>query len=268
MFLEKCTYPEVEGYLKENTSVLIPLGSLENHGKHLPLGTDTLIPQRIAELVDERMPGLMIAPTFHYGSTDDLAGFAGTVTLGIDGLKWLLTTVCDQLFDYGFRHFIVLNGHGGNSKSVDAVGMHIYDRGGYLAYLNWWQIAGQLRPEWRGGHGGGEETAAVMGVDPSLVRREYLDLGEGIVNDLGDELPSGAWTAVDFGGASVNVPRHINAFTDNGWLGHGITDDPPGRATEEWGREMLEAMADYTADFARAFARVAPGRKKRARRDG
>lgn len=165
MFLEKMNYLDVEKYLKTRDTVVIPVGSIENHGKHMPLGTDTMIPHRIAELYSA-MSDTVIAPTVNYGATADIVGFPGTISLGVEGLRALLERICDQLYDYGFRHFIILNGHGGNSKSITEVGHHLYAKGAILANLNWWLIAGELRPEWKGGHGGGEETAAVMGIDP------------------------------------------------------------------------------------------------------
>ena len=255
MYLSRMNYREVEAYLKTSDTILIPVGSLENHGLHMPLGTDTLIPEHIARLIDERSD-LLIAPANPYGATDDLTGFAGTVSIGTEGLIALLRTVCDQLYRYGFRHFLILNGHGGNTAAIHAVGSHLCRKGAYLAILNWWLMAGQINPEWAGGHGGGEETAAVMAADPSLIKREYLNLPEGIRNDLGDALPYGAWTSVQYKGVSVTVPRAVRSITDNGWLVHSFKGDVPTRATPEWGREMLEATAGYIVDFAQHFSKT------------
>ncbi len=255
MFLEEMNYLEVEEYLKTKDTIVIPVGSLENHGKHMPLGTDTMIPHKIAELLTERSD-VVIAPTVTYGATDDLVGYAGTVSIGVEGLIHLLTAICDQFYNYGFRHFIILNGHGGNTKSIDTVGLHLYRKGAYLANMNWWIMAAQMKPEWRGGHGGGEETAAVMAVNPKLVKMEYINEDENITNDVSEELPSSSWTSVDYKGVSVTIPRELNHMTDNGWLAHGIANDPPTRATEEWGIEMLNAIADYVADFEPVFART------------
>lgn len=256
MFLEHMNYLEVEEYLKRKDSVIIPVGSLENHGKHMPLGTDTMIPRRIAELVNDRCSDIVIAPTLPYGATEDLRGFAGTISLGVEGLRSVLSSICNQLFDYGFRRFIILNGHGGNNKPIELVGLDLYKKGAYLAIVNWWLLAGQLNPEWKGGHGGAEEAAGVMAVDPSLIKREYLPLGENIRNDISVELPSGSWTSVDFKGGSVTIPRPINRITDNGWLAHGMGSDEPTKATEQWGREMLNAVADYVKDFIEALERA------------
>lgn len=256
MFLEHMNYLEVEDYLKRRDTVVIPVGSLENHGKHMPLGTDTMIPHRIAQLLNERDEDVVIAPTLPYGATEDLRGFAGTISLGFEGLRTVLQAICDQLYEYGFRRFVILNGHGGNVKAIESVGLSLFKRGAYMAIVNWWLIAGQIRPEWKGGHGGAEEAAGVMAVDPKLIKTEYLTLGECIRNDISDELPSGSWTGVDFKGGSVTIPRPVNRLTDNGWLAHGMGSDEPTKATEAWGIEMLNTMADYCCDFIGALERA------------
>lgn len=257
MYLAKMNYREVELYLQKSDTVLIPVGSLENHGLHLPLGTDFLIPDKIAALLDARSD-ILIAPTVNYGATDDLSGFPGTVSIGTEGLIHLLKAICDQFYRYGFRHFLILNGHGGNTAAIQAVGMDLYRKGAYLANLNWWLMAGQINPSWAGGHGGGEETAGILAVDPALVKYEYLKEPEGIRNDLGDNLPYSAWTSISYKGVSVTVPREIRDITDNGWLVHSFKGDVPTRATEAMGQEMLNAVADYIADFAAEFEKTIP----------
>ena len=252
MYLSHMNYRDVEAYLQEHDTILIPVGSLENHGLHMPLGTDFLIPDEIARLLDEKTP-VLIAPTVNYGATDDLAGFPGTVSIGTEGLIALLKSICDQFYRCGFRHFLILNGHGGNTAAIQAVGMHLYRKGAYLSNLNWWLMAGQLNREWAGGHGGGEETAGILAVDPKLIKQQYLDLPENTRNDLGDHLPYSAWTNINYKGVSVCVPREIKDITDNGWLVHSFKGDLPTRATEAMGREMLQAVADYIADFAAVF---------------
>lgn len=255
MYLSKMNYLEVEEYLKKSDTIIIPVGSLENHGKHMPLGTDTIIPDGICELIDQRSD-VLIAPTVNYGATDDLSGFAGTVSIGTEGLIHLLDAIVNEFYKYGFRHFMILNGHGGNCKAIETVGMKLYRKGAYLAVLNWWLMAPQINREWAGGHGGGEETAGVMGVDPSLIKTKYLNLPEGVRNDVSDTLPSGSWTQVTYKGVSVTIPREIRSITDNGWLAHGVAIDPPTKATEEWGKEMLSATADYIVDFEKEFSKA------------
>ena len=117
-------------------------------------------------------------------------------------------------------------------------------------------MAGQLNPDWAGGHGGGEETAGVMAVNPALIKTEYLNLPENIRNDVSEDLPSGAWTDVNFKGASVTIPREINEITDNGWLTHRFKNDAPTKATKEWGDKMVQTVADYIVDFEKVFSKA------------
>ncbi len=253
MYLDEMSYLEVEDYLKKNDTVIIVTGSTENHGKHMPLGTDTFIPTKIMQIFNERYADeCIIAPILPYGSTEDLKGYAGTISVGPDLLTEILNHICDDLFDYGFRRFIIVNGHGGNSKSIERTGLHVYKKGGLLARVDWWLIAGQINPMWKGGHGGGEETAGVMAYDESLIKKEYLNEGENMVNDLGDVLPTGTWNMVNFEGGSITIPRPLKSITDNGYMMYGMPDEPS-RADKKWGTEMVETMADYIEHFLKAF---------------
>lgn len=210
----------------------------------MPLGTDTLIPDKIVELLEEKS-GVMIAPTIPYGATNTIMGCTGTITLGTDGLVMILTKVTDSLFRYGFRKFVILNGHGGNNKAIETVGMQLHRRGAWLANLNWWLMAGELNPEWKGGHGGAEETAGVMGVDPSLIDYDYINEPMDLIDDVAPNMKTTGWGTVDYKGATVVFPREMHNYSGNGWYGK----DEPHLATVEWGQEMLRTFADYMADF-------------------
>lgn len=257
MFLEKMNYLEVQEYLKKNDTIILVTGSTENHGKHMPLGTDTMIPERIAELAEEQLKDqIVIGPALPVCNAEDLVGFPGTLSIGGDLLTEMMNRICSQLYDYGFRHFIILNGHGGNNKPLEKTGLYMYKKNARLALVNWWLIAGQINPQWKGGHGGAEETAGVMAVDPSLIKTQYLNEGENFVNDLGDALPVTGWNSVKFKGGDITVPRYIKDVTDNGWNQYGLDKDHPYMANEDWGREMVQTMADYVADFVKVFANV------------
>lgn len=251
MRLEHITGKKVEEYLKKSQTVLIPVGSIENHGQHMPLGTDTLIPNKIVELLEEKC-GVMIAPTVPYGATDNIYGFPGTITIGTDGLVMLLERITDCLYRYGFRRFIILNGHGGNAKAIEIVGMNLHKRGAWLANLNWWLMAGELNPDWKGGHGGAEETAGVMGVNPDLIDMEYIHEPMKLVNDVSEIMPTTGWNTVEYRGATVVFPREYKNYSQNGWYG----TDEPHLATKEWGDKMLRAMADYIVEFVKDYETV------------
>ena len=111
----------------------------------------------------------------------------------------MLSRICDCLFQHGARRFVILNGHGGNNKVIDRVGYDIQRKGGILAELNWWLMAWDMDPAWKGGHGGGEETAAILGIDPSLVDRSEVP-GPMKLHDVSDELKATGFTSIEYKG--------------------------------------------------------------------
>lgn len=250
MFLEKITWKQAEGYFKEKDIAIIPVGSTENHGSQLCLGTDFLIPRRLCEMMDERL-NILIAPTVPFGVGDQHINFPGTITIGYDGLYDLMTRIVDQLYGFGIRKFVFLNGHGGNTPVLQRVALELDERHAIGAILNWWLLAGELDPRWKGGHGGGEETAAILGIDPSLVDQSEV-AGPMRLHDVSDTLKATGFTSIDYKGVTVNIPRLTPSVTHNGWIG----PDHPETATEEWGRKMLQTTADYIVDFMEEFKKV------------
>ena len=109
-----------------------------------------------------------------------------------------------------------------------------------------------MKPEWKGGHGGAEETAGIMGVNPDLI--DYSELTEEPLKlkDLNENLVATGFRTVKFKGVEVEVLRSTPNVTDNGWIG----PDHPKKATVEWGQEMLQTCADYIVDFAEEFKKV------------
>ncbi|MDO4547155.1 MAG: creatininase family protein [Clostridia bacterium] len=253
MFLSHMTWPQVEAYFKKNDAVLLSVGSIECHGRHLPLGTDTLVPDHLLKTIDEKSD-ILIAPTIPYGACDSLKEYPGTINLGIDLLYRLLKQITDELYRHGARHFVILNGHGGNCRTIDQIGFDLQRRGALLAELNWWLMAWDMNPAWKGGHGGGEETAAIMGIDPSLVDKSEFG-GPLKFKHLTPNIETTGFLSSVYKGVTINIPRVTNTITDSGWIG----PDHPSTATEEWGREMLKATADYIVDFIGEFKKAKLG---------
>ena len=249
MFLEKITWVQAKEYFTKKDTVIIPVGSTENHGSQLCLGTDFLIPRKLCEIINERLD-VMIAPTIPYGVGDQHANFPGTISIGADGLYDLVSRVVSELHKFGIRKFVFLNGHGGNTPVLQRVCVDLDNQEALGCVLNWWTIAGDLNPAWKGGHGGGEETAAMLAIDPSCVHMHYFQPFE--PKNLSEELPFDGAYNVKFRGVSIPVPRHVDRWSDCGWYG----PDSPRDATVKWGKDMLWATADFCADFIEAFERV------------
>lgn len=250
MRLARITWPQAQEYFERSDMVLLSTGSIECHGRHMPLGTDTLIPERLLELIEEKS-GVLIAPTIPYGSCPELAPYPGTISIDMEVLYQFYKQVLENLYRHGARKFVFLNGHGGNIKTISRLGMEFEKRGCLVAMLNWWLMAWDMDPAWKGGHGGGEETAAILGIDPSLVDRSEVG-GELKLFDLTDQLKATGFTSVQYKGVSVDILRSTPKVTDSGWIG----PDHPNTATEDWGRAMLQTTADYIADFMEEFKKV------------
>ena len=250
MRLENMTWPKVQAYFQENDLVLIGIGSIESHGRHMPLGTDTLIPNHLLEKI-EKKSGVLIAPTIPYGSCQSLADYPGTVHIGSEVLYQFCREIFESLYRHGARRFAVLNGHGGNTGVLTQLGLELEKKGCLMAVLNWWLMAWDMNPAWKGGHGGGEETAAILGIDPALVDRSEIG-GELELSGLTDQIKATGFYSATYRGVSVNIIRGTPRVTGSGWIG----PDHPNTATEAWGREMLQTTADYIVDFLEEFKKI------------
>ena len=257
MRLINMSYPQVEEYFKGNDTVIFAMGSIENHGKHNPLGVDTLIPERILELVEKKCEVLII-PTLPYGTCEPLMGYAGTISLGPDIYYGVINKIVESMYMYGAKKILFLNGHDMNIPILERVGLEWYDKGLYALHISWWTILPSINPNWIGGHGGAVETSAIMSIDPNLV--DLSKVGSiSPKNDLSDEIPTCGVKNVKFKGVEIPFNRPIKSISDNGWFGPvGQPDghDHPKDSTAEYGQEMLEAVADYIAEFTEAFKRV------------
>ncbi|GIU91713.1 MAG: creatininase [Acidimicrobiia bacterium] len=165
--------PEVEEALAATRTVVIPLGSVEQHGPHLPCGTDTMAAELVAAEVAERLDALLV-PFGPYGVTPIHAGHPGTISLSRHTFEALLSDICRQLVDGGARWFLFVNWHEGNIPSMDAVAMELQksNPGVYVVSAQACYVAQEIYAG-EGGeltHGGGIEAMAVMAYDPSLVK--------------------------------------------------------------------------------------------------
>ena len=188
--------------------------------------------------------GWSIAPTIPYGACESLYPFPGTVNLGTDLLYEVVKRIVENLKRHGARKFIILNGHGGNIKPLERIGYELDADGCLMAILNWWLNVWEMNPEWKGGHGGGEETAGVMAVNPDLVDRDYIDLPLEI-SDLSESIKGAGFNTVKYNDITVTVPRLTNHVTTNGWIG----PDHPNTATVEWGQRDAEHLCGFYGFF-------------------
>lgn len=156
-------------------TVLLPLGTMEAHGVTAN-GTDIIAPVAMAKEIAARV-NAMIAPVIPYGFTGVLDAYPGSFTIPEEVYRAYVRAVLIGLARNHFKNIVMLNGHGGGqtailSALVQEVGR---DTGVRLLAVNWWSYCSDVTQEVfgeDGGHAGENETAYVMAIDPSLVRKE------------------------------------------------------------------------------------------------
>lgn len=168
---------------QEGSTVIWPMGSLEQHGLHLPLGTDSLFADRVVEAVLQALPaGLPVwrLPVQHIGFAPEHKGFAGTFSLQAEQLLNLVETVGSELARCGFHRLVLINGHGGQIGLLEAAARQLRSRHPALAVLPCflWRGTEDLgsliaEPERSGGlHAGLAETSLMLHLAPHLVGAE------------------------------------------------------------------------------------------------
>lgn len=180
-WLAEMSWAEVEEYLARDNRIILPLGSTEEHGRHLGLGTDSIEAEAIARGVGEAT-NIVVAPTLHYGMALSQMGFPGTVSLKPPTLIAVLEDIFRSLYRHGFRRVLVVNGHGGNTASlVSAVQLVTQDLPGLrVKNFEWWtdqeayRVVVEMLGEQVGSHASPGETAFMLAVRPNAVKLDRL----------------------------------------------------------------------------------------------
>lgn len=205
MLLEEMTMTEFEEGLKRCKTAYIPFGSVEEHGTHLPLSTDTIEAYEVGKRAAERIP-LFVAPPVHYGSCRSTSLHPGTVSISTATLKGLLKDIVRSLHLHGIVNFIALTGHAGGSHkmALQDAGEEILQElpGINIAVVTEYDLAKETAAhlvETPGdSHAGEIETSRIMHSHPHLVKgtspKEFPSFPKGIlVRDKRSFWPGGVW---------------------------------------------------------------------------
>lgn len=249
MELIKHSWSQVEEFMKDCDLAIVPTGATENHGTHLALGCDTYIPEKIIELMGDRVHAL-VTPCMPFGVSDHHDGFCGTLNIGYDAFYMTMKHIFDKLYRMGIRRFIVMNGHGGNNAALSRLGIELYNKNAVMTIIEWWDLAGQMKAEWSGGHAAGQETSALMAVDESLVFCN--EMREQEMNPIHESMPAFNLAQVMFQGCHIYLPRDVKNHYPEGWSG----SDLPQSANRQRGEDMLKAVADYTVELAGVMEKI------------
>lgn len=194
-------------------TVLVPVGSLEQHGPHLPLDTDTVIADAVARAAAVDLPGSLVAPPIAYGSSGEHQSFAGTISIGTPTLTAVVVELVRSLRTWAGR-VVLVNGHGGNLPALAAAVEQLRAEGHDVAWV-------PCAAEGMDLHAGRAETSLLLHLCPERVRTDLAEPGS--TASLSEILPT-----MRAGG--------VAAVSPNGVLG-----DPTGASADE-GRALLHAM--------------------------
>ncbi|MDP9012870.1 MAG: creatininase family protein [Pseudomonadota bacterium] len=184
MLLALSTWPEIESWLRRSKTVVIPIGSNEQHGPTGLLGTDWLCPEIIAHEAHRRGGDILVAPTFNIGMAQHHLGFPGTISLRPSTFQAAICDWVESLSRHGFERIYLFNGHGGNIASIEAAFSEAYAKYSFAAAAcpfmlklrSWWQLprvgalAEELFPSGHGSHATPSEIAITQSAYPASIK--------------------------------------------------------------------------------------------------
>jgi creatinine amidohydrolase len=247
MILYNLTSPQVSD-LDRSTVVVIPFGSVEQHSLHLPLGTDSIIGEAVAHRLEQELPEqVLVLPMTWLGCSRHHMDFAGSLTAEIDTFIEVGEQLVSSMAEHGFRNFILLNSHGGNTNKVSLMAEKLRYRLGpalkVVAVTYWHLISEEIQairetPIGGMGHSGELETSVMLVARPELVRKELIDPD-------GPEKPSKFEGSDLFAPGKVSVAKPFKELSRHGGIGD------PRKASRDKGERILCAIVAKLAEVVR-----------------
>jgi len=234
---EQLTAPDFAAAVRETGVCILPMGVLEKHSEHLPLGTDYLNSHAIACLAAQK-EAAVVFPPFYFGQIYEARCFPGAVTLRPALLLDLVQSIFDEIGRNGLRKIIIYNGHGGNTNFVRFLAQcTLWEEKPYSLYLPVDRLTPERAKRWQEicetsehGHACECETSISLANHPHLVKMDAVP-----------ERP----------GSALKRQRHLPAFTGITWYSdypeHYAGDARP--ASEEKGLALRQLLVDTLAEF-------------------
>jgi creatinine amidohydrolase len=220
--------------------VLIPTGSLEQHGPHLPLLTDSLLVTAVAEAVERNLPNqVLLTPTLWLGASGHHLAFPGTLSASFEAYDAAIQSVVESLAPHGFTKFFIVNGHGGNTEPNGVALRRLKARYRELTFghSGYFALFADLAREVMEGplkeikHACEAEASLMLHLYPDLVRKNALR-DDGLTPHP----------------AIPGLIHHFDEMTEEGSFGYAT------HATEEKGRRLFEMAVDALTQHMRSLA--------------
>ncbi|WP_043932417.1 creatininase family protein [Bacillus sp. EB01] len=220
---------EVKEKIQKFQIAILPIGAVEAHGPHLPIGTDNYLAERLSERVAERT-GAFILPTLPYGQVWSLKNFPGSINVSNESLISLLFDIGISLYEQGFKMFVIINGHLGNAVAMKEAARKLYStypdfRVLYLFYPGVKQVTEEVR-EVKSAHATYFHACEIETSYMLYLAPEYVDMARAIT-DIPNIPPS----------ADI-MPTPWEEFTKTAVLGDARA------ATAEKGEKIIEVAIE------------------------
>ncbi|WP_439025545.1 creatininase family protein [Haloarchaeobius sp. DT45] len=241
MHLARHTTTTLRARLDSAEVALLPTGSVEQHGPALPLGTDFMAAEAVADAVADR-DDVVCLPTLPVGVSEHHRQFDGTLWTDPGTFEDYVTDVLSSMASHGVRKAVVVNGHGGNTDAITRAARRLrQDETAFAAPWNWWSNLEGLDAELFGqagiGHADEVETSMVMHIRGELVREENLEAAEDGAAESWGKSVHGA-----------NVGFDTADFSESGAVGHPTSGSPgAGKQLFEKATDELDALVDWLA---------------------
>ncbi|RRJ29493.1 creatininase family protein [Halocatena pleomorpha] len=233
ILLAEMAWPDIESALESGTrTVIVSVGSIEQHGPHLPLNMDTLDGDELARRIAEQLGDALAAPTIRPGCSGHHMEFSGTITVPPETLMNMIRSYCRSLDDHGFEYIVLIPTHGGNfapvktvapdiGREISASVITLADLEEHMQLLNDGLIEAGIEYDQDVIHAGAAETAIVLAINDGLVQGEHCEQGY-----EGDLSPARL------------LSEGFKSITENGVLGD------PRKATAEAGERIIEKVTN------------------------
>ena len=252
--LHRMTWKEAEAAFQEDPVVIIPLGSMEQHGPHGPMG-DYQAAAEVALRVAKNT-GSYCIPTLPFGYSEYFRGFPGTVSLTAETVKDAVLDICDCLFEHGFSRLVFFNGHAGNAPVLDRASRimrRTHKR--MVPALNLWQM---LTPEFKkelykeqfnpSGHGAEPMTSVMMYLTPDDMRMDLL--GTVRSNKEWNGFPIVSFAKAKLKDTEVALYFDMDEMSPDGVMGN------PLAGSAENGEAIINKVVEYGTAFVEMFKKA------------
>lgn len=253
--LHELTSKDLKELMGVNPVMIFQTGATEQHGPHLPIGTDSYIGEELIKRIAKHLKGkipFLIAPPLQFGASSHHINknFPGTMSVQLDTYIQLIVELCDSLIRQGFKKIFILNSHGGNHDPLKVAIRTIRDQTAeaLVALGSYYDVAGEcitmIRESGSGGaaHAGELETSCMLVIKPETVFPERFIR----------QVPKwkSKYLLVDMQkGGKINLAQHFYEFTPTGMVGDAtLASNEKG---EQFLKEITKMLCEAIIDFSK-----------------